>query len=163
MPTNTQIVAALEAHPAAPDQECIPGLMTELAQKLAALLTVVSVTSEIDQQSTNSIAQQALETANIALTTAQQAMSAIPQTRTNGAPQDVADGDSVLPISWSVAMPNTNYEVRLTYYGANLAVAAFYAFRVIDGTRTTTGCSLRLDNTPANTKIVWVVQALPTP
>lgn len=162
MPTNTQVVAALEAHPAAPDQECVPGQMTDLAQQIAALLTVVSVTSEIDQQSTNSIAQQALETANIALTTAQQAIAAIPQTRTNGTPQDVASGDSVLPISWSVAMPNTNYEVRLTFYGTNAAVAVFYAFRVIDGTRTTTGCSLRLDNVPANTKMVWVVQQLPS-
>jgi hypothetical protein len=160
--TNTQLVAALEPHPAAPDQECVPGNMTELAARLAALLSVVSVTSEIDQQSTNSIAQQALETANIALTTAQQAIASIPQTRTNGAPQDVAAGDSVLPLSWTVPMPNTNYEVRLTYYGANAAIAVFYAFRVVDGTRTVNGCSVRLDNTPSNTKVAWVVQQLPT-
>jgi hypothetical protein len=136
--------------------------MTELAQRLAALLTVVSVTSEIDQQSTNSIAQQALETANIALATAVQAQNSIPQKRTNGAPQDVTDGDSVFPISWTVPMPNTNYEVRVTWYGPNLAATAYYGMRVIDGTRTLNSVSLRLDNMPANTKIAWVVEQLPT-
>jgi len=158
--TNTQQVAALEAHAAAPDQECIPGSMTELAQKIAALLSVVSVTSEIDQQSTNSIAQQALETANIALTTAQQAMAAIPQERSSGEPVAITNGDSTLNIAWSPAMPDTNYQVTGTYYGPNIAVALFYNFRVIDGSRTVNGCQLRFDNTPANTKFAWQVRQL---
>lgn len=160
MPTNTQIVAALEPHAAAPDQECVPGSMTELAAQIAALLSVVSVTSEIDQQSTNSIAQQALETANIALTTAQQAIAAIPQKRTSEEPIAVTAGDSALNIAFGVAMPDTNYEVRLTYYGVNAAVGLFYAFRVVDGSRTVNGCQIRLDNTPANTKIAWVVEQI---
>lgn len=160
MPTNTQVVAALEPHDAAPDQECVPGNMTELAQRIAALLTVVSVTSEIDQQSTNSIAQQALETANIALTTAQQAIAAIPQTRTSQEPIALSAGDSTMNIAFGVAMPDTNYEVRGTYYGANVAVALFYNFRVVDGSRTVNGCTIRFDNTPANTKFAWVAQEL---
>jgi len=160
MPVNLQIVAALEAHPAAPDAECVPGQMTDLAQRLASLLTVVSVTSEIDQQSTNSIAQQALETANIALTTAQQAIAAIPQTRSSGEPIAITTGDSTIALTWSIPMPDTNYEVRLTYFGANVAVAVFYAYRVVDGSRTVNGCTVRLDNTPANTKVSWVAQQL---
>lgn len=160
MPTNLQIVAALEAHPAAPDQLCVPGNMTELAQKLSQLLTVVSVTSEIDQQSTNSIAQQALETANLAITTASQALASIPQTRSSGAPVAITAGDSTLNIAWSPAMPDTSYEVRGTYFGTNVAVAAFYAFRVIDGSRTVNGCQLRFDNTPAATTFAWVAQEL---
>lgn len=57
-------------------------------------------------------------------------------------------------------MPDTNYEVRATYFGTNVAVATFYAFRVVDGSRTVNGCQLRLDNTPSNTKLSWVVEAL---
>lgn len=132
--------------------------MTDLAQRLAALLTVVSVTSEIDQQSINSIAQQALETANIALTTAQQALASISQRRSNGEPQAVQSGDTTLPLSWTTPMPNTNYEVRVCYYGSADSVGTFYAFRVVDGSRTLNGCQIRLDNTPMNTKILWVVQ-----
>lgn len=158
--TNTQIVAALEAHPAAPDMECVPGDMTELAQRLASLLTVVSVTSEIDQQSTNSIAQQALETANIALTTAQQAMAGIPQERSSGEPIAVTTGDSPLSISWTVPMPDTNYLVLGNFYGANAAAAQAYSFRIVDGSRTVNGCTLRLDNVPANTKFAWQVREL---
>jgi hypothetical protein len=134
--------------------------MTELAKQLAPLLTVVSTTSEIDQQSTNSIAQQALETANIALSTAQQATTAIPQTRSSQEPIAITAGDSTLNITWSPPMPDTNYELRGTYYGTNVAVAAFYAFRVVDGSRTVSACQLRFDNTPANTKFSWVVQEL---
>jgi hypothetical protein len=158
--TNTQVVAALEAHPAAPDAECIPGSMTELAARLAALLSVVSVTSEIDQQSTNSIAQQALETANIALTTAQQAIASIPQERSSGEPIAITAGDSTLNISWTPDMPDANYQVTGTYYGTNVAVAAFYNFRVIEGSRTVNGCQIRFDNTPASTKFSWQVRQL---
>lgn len=161
MPSNTQIVAALEAHPAAPDQSCVPGNMTELAQRLAALLTVVSVTSEIDQQSTNSIAQQALETANIALTTAQQAIASIPQTRNGGPPLAVVAGDSVFPITWSIPMPTTNYVVIGNFYGANAAAAQAYSFRIVDASRTVNGCTLRLDNVPANSSFAWIAQMIP--
>lgn len=134
--------------------------MTELLARIAQFLSVVSVTSEVDQQSTNSIAQQALETANIALTTAQQAIASIPQKRTSEEPIAVTAGDSTLNIAFGIAMPDTNYEVRLTYYGANVAVGVFYAFRVVDGSRTVNGCNIRLDNTPANTKVAWVVEQI---
>lgn len=160
MATNTQIVAALEAHPAAPDQQCVPGNMTELAQRLAALLTVVSNTTEVDQQSTNSIAQQALETANIALATAQQATAAIPQTRSSGEPIALAAGDTSMTIAFSPAMPDTNYEVRGTYFGTATYPAAFFGFHIEDGTRTVNGCTIRFSNTPANFKFAWVVQEL---
>lgn len=162
MPVNTQTVAAIESLPVPPDLECVPGNMTVLLARAAQFLRVVSVTAEIDQQSTNSIAQQALELAQIALNTAQAAAASVAQKRSNGAPQDVTAGDSVFPISWTTAMPNTNYEVRATIYGPNSAAAAYYGMRVVDGTRTVNGVSLRLDNFPANSKLSWVVESLPS-
>lgn len=161
MPTNTQLVASLTPQTVPPDLVCVPGDMNLLLPLIAQFLAVNATTAEVDQNSTNSIAQQALETANIALTTAQAALAAIPATRSSGEPLAVTAGDSTLNISWAPAMPNTSYEVRGTYYGANVAVAAYYAFRVIDGSRTVNGCTLRFDNTPASTKFAWVAQQLP--
>lgn len=160
MPTNTQIIAALEAHDVPPDLECVPGTMTPLLALLAQFLTVNSVTSEVDQQSTNSIAQQALETANIALTTAQQAIAAIPATRTSQAPVALAAGDSAFVIAFGVPMPDADYEVRGTYYGTSAYPTVFFGFHVEDGTRTVNGCTIRFSNTPANFKFAWVAQQL---
>jgi hypothetical protein len=113
---------------------------------------------------TDSIAQLALETANIALSTAQAAQAAIPQRRSSTTPVAVPAGDSVMPITWSPAMNNPDYEVRLTLYGPNSAATQFYGYRVIDATRTVNGCSVRLDNMPAGTTVSFVVEALtPTP
>lgn len=140
--------------------------MTALVQEISPLLTVVSTTAEIDQQSTNSIAQQALETANIALATAQQAQAAIPQTRSSGEPIALTAGDSAMNIVWAPAMPDTNYEVRGTYFGGSGYPTAFVSFHVEEGTRTVNGCTLRFSNTPAVTppigpfKFAWVVQQL---
>lgn len=160
MPTNTQQVANLEAHAVPPDLECVPGEMTQLLALIAQFLSVVSVTSEIDQQSGNSIAQQALETANIALVTAQQAIDSIPQTRSSQAPIAIAVGDSALNISFSVPMPDTNYELRGTYFGTAAYPGAYFAFHVEESTRTVNGCTLRFNNTPANFKFAWVAQQL---
>jgi len=160
MPTNTQIVAALSWTDAPPDLACIPGDINELGPLLAQFLQVNSTTSEIDTTSQDSVAQQALQQSAVALSTAQQALAAAPNKRTSDEPIAITSGDSTFNISWTPAMPDTNYEVRGTYYGANVAVAAYYNFRVIDGSRTVNGCQIRFDNTPANTKFAWVVEAL---
>jgi hypothetical protein len=160
MPTNTQIVAALSWTDAPPDLACIPGDINELGPLLAQFLQVNSTTSEIDTTSQDSVAQQALQQSAVALSTAQQALAATPNKRSSDTPLTIATGDSVLQISWSPAMPNTSYDVRGNYYGTDVAVAAYYAFRVVDGSRTVNGCTIRFDNTPASTKFAWVVEAL---
>jgi hypothetical protein len=158
MPTNTQQLAGLVAQPVPPDRECVRNL-TEI---LLGVQDFMQVLVNVFQSggSTDSVAQQALEVANAALATAQQALAATPNRRTSGVPLAVPAGDSVMPISWSPAMPDADYEVRGTYYGTNVAVAAFYNFRVIDGSRTVNGCQIRFDNTPAATKFAWTVEAL---
>lgn len=160
MPTNTQVVAALQPQPVPPDRECVRNL-TEVIAGVVDYISIVSQTAEISGGTDNSVAQQALQTAGIALATAQQALAAAPNVRSSGEPLAISAGDSKLSISWSPAFPDTNYEVRGTYYGTDVAVASYYAFRVIEGSRTVNGCSLRFDNTPASTKFAWVAQALP--
>jgi hypothetical protein len=159
MPTNTQITAALLGNNVPPDRECIRNA-TDVVAVVQDFVSVVLSNVEATGGATDSIAQQALQQSAVALATAQQALAAAPNRRTSGEPLAVTAGDSTFNISWSPAMPDTNYEVRATYFGTNVAVATFYAFRVVDGSRTVNGCQLRLDNTPSNTKLSWVVEAL---
>jgi len=158
MPTNTQQLAGLVAQPVPPDRECVRN-GTEILQLVQDFMQVL-VNVFQSGGSTDSVAQQALELAGVALATAQQALAATPNRRSSGEPIAVPVGDSALAITWSPALPDTNYSVDVTFYGPNIAVAVFYAFRVVDGTRTVNSCQLRLDNVPANTKIAWEVTAL---
>jgi len=162
MPLNSQVVAGLVAQPIPPDRECVVN-MTAIAQAMVDFISVIVNTQTIPGAPTgDSIAQQALQVANLALTTAQQALAAIPARRSTPPVLQPA-GDSVMPLVWSPAMPDTNYSVTVTYYGPNIAVGVFYAARVVDGSRTVDGCQIRLDNTPANTSVSVVVEALTPP
>jgi hypothetical protein len=140
----------------------VPGDINQLGPRLAQFLSVLSTTSEIDTSAQDSIAQQALEQSGIALATAQQALAATPNVRSNG-PFAIATGDSALNINWSPAFPNTNYSIFGTYYGTTAYPGQYFAFHIVDGSRTVTGCELRFNNTPAGFKFAWVASALPQP
>lgn len=159
MPTNTQVTAAIVAGAVPPDRECIRG-GTDVVQLVQDFCSVASNTTEIDSGSTNSIAQQALEQSGIALSTAQQALAAAPNRRSSGEPISIPTGDSAMALTWSPAMPDTNYEVRVTFYGTAAYPATAMGYHVEDGTRTVNGCTIRLNNIPANFKLAWVVEAL---
>jgi len=166
MPTNTQIVATLGWTDAPPDLSCIPGDLNELGRVMSQFFNVNSTTSEIDTGSQNSIAQQALEQSAIALATAQQAIAVQPQLRSSGEPIPLATGTfNELPISWTPAMPDTNYMVIGTFYGdtGNLG-ASKPTFRVINGTRTTTSCRLGMEDIPVgkNFAFSYLIRSLTT-
>lgn len=160
MPTNSQSLAGIVAQPVPPDRECVRN-GTEI---LALVQDFMQVLVNVFQSggSTDSVAQQALELAGVALATAQQALAAAPNVRSD-VPIALVAGDSVLAITWSPAMPNTNYAVIITYYGQNVAVVPFYGSRVVDGSRTVNSCQIRFDNTPVSTKFSWMIYALPQP
>lgn len=161
MATNTQTQASLVASTVPSDRNC-PQNGQEMLNLVQDFMQV-NLTDAVQQGSgSDSIAQQALQLAQTALSAAQGADARIPQRRTGGAPQTVPAGDGQMPITWSPPMPSDNYDVHVTYYGPNVAVAntQIYNYRVINDTRTVNGCTLRLDNTPANTSVVWVVTDL---
>jgi hypothetical protein len=158
MPTNVQVTSALVAQAVPADRECIPNLSTVI-QGVVDFVTVASQTTESGSTG-DSIAQQALQVANTALAAAQAAQASIPQQRNSGTPVAIPTGDSAMPLTWSPAMPDTNYEVRGTYYGTTAFPASYFAFFVEDGSRTVNGCIIRLNNTPANFKFSWTVTAL---
>ena len=166
MSTNTQVISALQfSGQVPPDQECNIGNLTAILQGAVNFLQVVTNQAQVNDGSgsSNSIAQQALQVANLALSTAQAAVAAQPPRRTSGATNLIAvpTGDSIMPLTWTPDMPNTNYECRVTFYSPNTAhPSAYYGFRVVDSSRTVGGCQILLDNMPAGTLISFVVEAL---
>lgn len=162
MPTNTAVTSSLIWRDVPPDLVCIPGDMNLLGGRLADFLSVVTVQGQTPGGPTDSIAQQALETANISLATSQQALAATPNIRSNG-PFSVMAGDSPLQVSWSPAFANTNYAVFGTFYGGQVHPGAYFAFHVVEASRTVNGCEIRFQNVPASFKFAWVAMALPQP
>jgi len=103
----------------------------------------------------NSLAEQALNTANTALAEVQALTAAQKQIR-GSPPQEVNSGDSVASFSFLPPMPSTDYWVCVTYYAGNsnpVPDAKVYNARVLESSITTTGFTLVLDNTPTSTKI----------
>jgi hypothetical protein len=163
MPVNTQVVSAIQAGIVPSDRNC-PTDGQSVVNLVQDFCTVQTVTQQIPgAPSGDSIAAQALQIAQLALTTSQQALNAIPARRSSTAPLLQPAGDSVMPIVWSPAMPDTNYSVLIIFYGPNTPAAQFYGYRVVDASRTVDGCQVRLDNVPAGTSVSFVIEALTPP
>lgn len=159
MPTNSQVVAGLVAQTVPPDRECITNL-TQVLQGAVDYLSVIVNTQTIPgSPGGDSIPQQALQVAQLALTTAQQAVAAIPQIRSDTAIA-LPTGDSTIALSWSDPLPDTNYMVIGTYIGSVANVGTYFCFRIIAGSQTVNGCQLRFENTPANYSFAYLVQAI---
>ena len=163
MATNTQIVASLGWTDAPPDLACIPGDLNQLGRVMAQFFNVNSVTNEIDTASQNNTAALALQTATYALEIAQQALATQPNTRSSGAtPIAIESGDTTLTIQLSPPMPDTNYIVLGCYYSANVPIGAYYNWHVVTGSQFVGSCTIRFDNTPADTSFAYIVRSLTT-
>lgn len=163
MPTNTMVANALQLQAVPPDRECNIATLSQILQGAVDFLTIASQTQQINDGSStaNSIAQQALQVANLALSTAQAAVAAIPQTRSDVAIA-LPTGDSTIALSWSDALPDLNYVILGTYIGDTTNVGTYFNFRILTGTKTVNGCQLRFENTPANYSFQYLVQAIRT-
>lgn len=164
MPTNTQVLNALQfSGPVPPDRECDIGNLTQILQGAVDFLVLATQTALIPGGgSGDSVAAQALQVANAALAAAQAAVAAQPATRNSTTPQALPTGDSAVPVVWAEPMPDTNYEVRVTYYGTATFPTQYFNWFVEDATRTVNGCTIRFNNTPANFKFSFVAQQLRT-
>lgn len=107
----------------------------------------------------DSIAEQALNTANTALAAVQSLQASQKEARSSGL-ISIPTGDSNFGFTFTPPMPSTDYDIQITYYaGAAGFVAAFYNGRVLESSITVNGFNVIFDNTPANTKIaIRVVQ-----
>jgi len=162
MPSNTQIIQAITAETVPPDRLCVRDGQ-DVVNLVQDFCVVAGTTPEGGGGSqSDSIAQQALQQSAIALSTAQAAVAAIPQRRSSGTLIALGTGDQLVPIVWSPDMPSANYNVSVTIYGTDTAAAAFYGYRVVEGTRTVNSCQIRFDNIPASSKFSWIIEDLAT-
>lgn len=159
MPTNTSITSSLVAGTVPADRNC-PKDGQSVVNLVQDFVSIQSATSSGDiTNPSDSVAEQALNTANTALEAVQQLQSEQKAVRTSGI-IPIPTGDSNFSFSFAPPMPDTNFDIQVTYYaGAAGFITAFYNFRVLETSITVNGFNLILDNTPANTKIaVRVVQ-----
>lgn len=161
MALNTGITASLVLlTDPPPDAQCVTNL-SEILQGAANYLTV-EITNPAEVASDgSSIANQALNLANVALATAQETAASIPARRASSEPISLPSGDPVVSISWTPEMPDDKYFVQVCFYGPNVAGVNF-AWWVIDASRTVSGCQMKFNNIPVNFKYSWVVQDLQT-
>jgi hypothetical protein len=163
MAQNETIALALEAQPIPEDRECVRNL-SEIVKGVQDYVQVIGDGSSQPGQifpSAVVIAEKALATAEQAQKDVNNLAAKVPDRRTSGGLVSIPTGDSTLNISWSPALETTNYEVRVVFYGSATSAGDTFAYRVVDGTQSDSGVSIRLLNIPANTtKISWVVETL---
>lgn len=159
MPTNTAITLSLVAGSVPPDRNC-PTNGQQVVQLVQDFVSVNAATSTGDSTNpSDSVAEQALNTANTALAAVQSLESQQKAVRTSGI-ISIPSGDSNFGFTFSPPMPSVDYDVAVTYYAGSAGfIAAFYNYRVLESSVSVNGFNLILDNTPANTKIaIRVVQ-----
>lgn len=163
MPTNTEVTLSLVAGTVPPDRNC-PKSGNDVVQLVQDFVSVNAGTSSGGSTNPNdSVAEQALNTANTALAAVQGLEAAQLQERASGI-MAIPAGDSNFSYSFTPAMPSTDYDVQVTYYAGSAGfIAAFYNYRVLESSISVNGFNLIFDNTPANTKVAIRVTQRPTP
>lgn len=153
MPTNTEIIESIVAGTVPDDRNC-PKNGQDVVNLVQDFCSVQSGTASGGSSNPNdSIAEQALNTANTALAAVQELTAAQKQVRNSGL-IPISTGDTQFTFTFTPPMPSTDYDVFATYYaGAAGPVGVFYGFRVLESSLTVGGMTLQFDNTPANTKV----------
>lgn len=153
MPTNTEIIESIVAGTVPPDRNC-PTSGQEVVNLVQDFCSIQSGSSSGGGGNPNdSVAEQALNTANTALAAVQELQAAQKQVR---ASQEITipTGDSNFAMPLIPPMPSEDYDVYCTYFaGAAGFASAFYGFRVLESSITVNGVNLLFDNTPASTKV----------
>ncbi len=159
MPTNTEILLSLVAGTVPPDRNCPKDgqSVVNLVQDFVSVQG--NPASGSGGGSSDSVAEQALNTANTALAAVQSLESAQKAVRTSGIIA-IPTGDSNFSFAFSQPMPSTDYDIYVTYFAGSVGfIATYYGNRVLESSLTVNGFNIIFDNTPANTKIaIRVVQ-----
>ncbi len=159
MPTNTQINLSIVAGTVPPDRECVKNL-TEVLQGVQDFAYVSEGTSTGDGGSgSDSVAEQALNTANTALAAVQEVQAAQKQVRSSGL-IPVTNSNSNFTFSFTTPMPSTAYFIQtMLYAGATGVTTDRCVIRVLESSITVNGFTLLLDDIPSNHKIaIYVVE-----
>lgn len=165
MAVNTSQIATLEAQPVPADRSCVRTgeEIVKLVQDYVAVTGLASGNIGAGLTNvTNNVSAQALAIANEAKSIAVALQGERRERRAAASRIPLPVGDSVLPITWSPAMPSTTYEVRLVLWGSDAAIAATGqpGFRVVSGTETTTSVMVNWGNIKAGMSYTFVIEEL---
>jgi len=161
MPTNTEINETIVAGSVPPDRMCIKTGqdVVNVVQDFCSIQS--SAASGSGENPGDSVAEQALNTANTALAAVQQLQGEQKEVRTSGI-ITIPTGDSNYGFTFTPPMPSTDYDISVTIYaGAAGFVASnqLYNWRVLESSISVNGFNLIFDNLPANSKIaIRVIQ-----
>jgi hypothetical protein len=163
MATNTSIAYYLDKNPVPEDRECVSSL-TDILQGVVDFGFVAGLASTVGSSNTtpqtnNQIAAltkrvEELEGEVEALT------ERLPDRRVVAKNQTLVAGDQKVALTWSPPFDTTNYEVRVTLQGGTAHPAAYYGWRVVESTKTTSSVQIIFDNLPANSSFSAVVETL---
>lgn len=159
MPTNTAVTSSLVfPGQVAADLECRINTLTQIAEGLVSVLSIQTTNPDgTPTPPDNSIANQALSTANAALSAVQSLQASQKQSRSS-APVPLPQGDNSITFPFGYPMPSVDYTVMITLYaGATSHPTAYYGARVIESSLTVDSFSVLTDNIPANTKLAFYV------
>lgn len=163
---NESVILSLQAQPVPADQECRIESLSQILQGAEQYLRVTGLASTIASGGggftpvTNNVGQQALNRVIAVEEKVADLQSNQRERRVAANRKDLIAGTSVVPLSWSPAMPSADYEVRVTVYGPSDAPTSAFAHRIVSGTQTTTGVNLVFTGIPANSFYTAVIESL---
>jgi hypothetical protein len=161
MPTNTVITTSIVFPGQVPsDRECQISNLSEIIQGVVDFTSIASTSPDGNPSPPDdSVAQQALSTANAALALAQSVQASQKQTRSS-VPQAIPTGDSAVAFPFSSPMPDTNYFISITFFaGSSAHPSTYYGYRILESSITVNGFTALFDNAPSNTKVaLYAVQ-----
>ncbi len=158
MPTNTAITNSIVAGTVPPDRMCVKNGQ-EVVDLVQDFTSIQGTDADGGGSPDNSIAEQALNTANTALAAVQELQAAQKEVRSSGI-LAISTGDTSFTYGFTPPMPDTAYDIEVTYYaGVTAHPAAYYGYRILESSISANGFTILFDNTPANTKVaIRVVQ-----
>lgn len=159
MPTNTEITQSIVAGTIPPDRNC-PKSGQDVVNLVQDFCSINAGTSSGDSSNPNdSVAEQALNTANTALAAVQELQAAQREVRSSGI-MAIPSGDSNFAYVFTPPMPSTEFDVAVTYYaGATGFSATFFNWSVLESSISINGINLIFNNTPVGYKVaIRVIQ-----
>lgn len=162
MSSNSVTQAALVPQPVPPDAECV-NTLSQIVAGVCAYTSISGLASQVGGQGvvpSNNVANQALTIANQALAAVNALALRVPTYR--GSPNQIGiiAGDSVQTLTWT-DLGTTNYVLSLTLYGPSGHPGAYYNWRAVDGSQSSTGISISFDNIPSGFSFSWLVSTIP--
>lgn len=162
MPTNSQNTYPITGNTVPADRLCIKNLQ-DVVNGVQDFCSVQGLggNSGSSFPTQDTIGQQAFQLAQQLQLQVAALQGQVLTFRASPSYQPVPAGTNEIAISWTIPMPNTNYQVLLGFIGKSAsALSASFSWWVVAGSQTTTGCTIHFDSAPALTsqwQYTWFV------